>query len=72
MKKSILNIGTALNKAEQKQINGGMMLSGCASGSALYFLSGTSNCCAYPSSIFGEVCYGRVTNNYCNLGPKCS
>ena len=30
MKKQILNIGKALNKAEQKQVNGGTMLASCA------------------------------------------
>ena len=30
MRKSILNLGKALNKAEQKVINGGAMLASCA------------------------------------------
>ncbi|TYQ00338.1 hypothetical protein C7447_101950 [Tenacibaculum adriaticum] len=30
MKKQILNLGKALNKAEQKQVNGGTMLASCS------------------------------------------
>ena len=51
MKKSILNIGKALNKAEQKEINGGRRL---ASGPCS--CTQTSDCAPTPG-ICGEVCF---------------
>jgi len=69
MKKSILNLGKALNKTEQKQINGGVNPTGCAPGSPIYFQSGT--CCVFPSPTTGQNCWGQIVNNYCNYGPRC-
>ena len=73
MKKQILNIGKALKKGEQKQINGGGPgpITSCAPGSGIYIASEDHvNCCAYPDSS-GGVCYGSIVNNsYCSYVPS--
>ncbi|WP_028887795.1 hypothetical protein [Tenacibaculum ovolyticum] len=56
MKKSILNLGKALNKAEQKEVNGGIRFRSC---------TGTgSRCCVQTQ--WGQFCdAGRCTPNGC-------
>ena len=68
--KNLLKLGKALNKTEQKLVNGGMTRNACVFGSALYF-TGPGDCCAYPNSQDPFItCYGTVTNNFCNYNPN--
>ena len=66
MKKSILNIGKALNKAEQEQVNGG--LSGCPSGMCFgmpFFCQEGTNLCAVP--VRGNTCFRTHNGTVCCL-----
>ena len=66
MKKSILNIGEALNKTEQKQVTGGMRgPCPCTSTYTAY----PDGSCSYPA-LFpqGFVCFGEVNNGICCVG----
>ena len=68
MKKSILNIGKALNKAEQKSINGGGGKGPCPCTTNYTSLPGGGNFCSYPGSdpnFPGGVCLGTVVNGVC-------
>ncbi|MCT4699673.1 hypothetical protein [Tenacibaculum haliotis] len=61
MKKSILNLGKALNKVEQKTINGGGIITKCTNlGDFCDFVSGsgygTGTC--RSSFTFGLICIG--------------
>lgn len=56
MKKSILNLGKALNKSEQKETNGGVRP------------RGTSNSCSYTcSGTTATLSVASRSNNYCIL-----
>lgn len=57
MKKQILNIGKALNRVEQKQINGGGIFDLCAGTGTggLDFLG------------YSDACLGRVANTRCTI-----
>ncbi|PKH50664.1 hypothetical protein CXF68_08130 [Tenacibaculum sp. Bg11-29] len=56
MKKSILNLGKALNKAEQKEINGGIGFGSCTG-------SGSRCCVQTPRGQFCDA--GRCTRHGC-------
>jgi endonuclease III len=62
MKKQILNLGKALNKAEQKLVNGGKVLHGgyqcCnAYGSCGKCVTGSSeDCSSYGEGVYGQHC----------------
>ena len=65
MKKSILNLGKALNKVEQKQINGGRVLaqegeSGyqcCNAWGCGKCVTGSSrDCSSHGSEVYGQAC----------------
>ncbi|MEQ6125293.1 hypothetical protein AAON49_13880 [Pseudotenacibaculum sp. MALMAid0570] len=62
MKKSILNIGTALNKKEQKQINGGGPPIDVGSCATLSWCNSTCDgeciACISNGSITGFACFG--------------
>lgn len=67
MKKSLLNLGKALSKSEQKEIHGGIGGFDVCRCSSNYVLEGNSFECSYePKGGFpGARCYGRVQNNMC-------
>ena len=76
MKKSILNIGVILNKAEQKTINGGMFGGfdpcPCSGRYTVDWVDSKGEVCSYPTtltdSVFpGSRCSGRVKNGVCCL-----
>lgn len=64
MKKQILNIGTALNKAEQKKVQGGMFRDPCPCTAS--YTTHPDGSCSYPA-LFpqGFVCLGEVQNGLC-------
>ena len=67
MKKSILNLGKALNKAEQKEVNGGIGGSSCHRS---FLCADASDCtddgdlCAWQSYL-GTLRFGTVQNGLC-------
>ncbi|MDY8136932.1 hypothetical protein [Aquimarina sp. 2201CG5-10] len=76
MKKSLLNLGRALNRNEQQQINGGMSASfgtcGCSSDYVLDVADGgwsNGRECSYEPTgaggFPGARCYGKVENGMC-------
>ncbi|WP_299835800.1 hypothetical protein [uncultured Tenacibaculum sp.] len=72
MKKSILNLGKSLNKAEQQSISGGFGLKNpCPPSSNFVLEEGNNSCgraCSYPTSnpfFPGGRCYGSVVNDAC-------
>ncbi|MBA6156383.1 hypothetical protein H3Z83_07635 [Tenacibaculum sp. S7007] len=72
MKKSILNLGKALNKAEQKEVNGGKVFGPfCKSGACYsnnWVSAGNENgdVCAVLFG-YGDHCRGTINNNQCCL-----
>ncbi|MBA6156380.1 hypothetical protein H3Z83_07620 [Tenacibaculum sp. S7007] len=65
MKKSILNLGNALNKAEQKSINGGMFINPC-NGSSIYNDIGGGECTYTPKGMdTRKLCLGQISNGFC-------
>lgn len=64
MKKSILNLGEALNKAEQREINGGMgEICACTSN---YTQVSQHECTFTPRGGFpGALCSGVIVNGQC-------
>lgn len=56
MKKSILNLGSALNKVEQKEINGGMGATLCTH---CGYITPYKRTCIINGSIFVEDCIPR-------------
>ncbi|WP_299107115.1 hypothetical protein [uncultured Tenacibaculum sp.] len=64
MKKSILNLGTTLNKSEQKAVNGGMRR--CASLFFCAFNCDEGDPCAIPNGL-GGANRGTIVNGQCCL-----
>ena len=64
MKKSISNLGKALNKAEQKTINGGMSF--CFSRFFCAFDCSDGDRCAVPNGL-GGANMGTIVNGECCL-----
>ena len=64
MKKQILNIGKALNKAEQQQVLGGMFRDPCpCTGS---YTTHSDGSCSYPALFpIGFVCLGEIQGGLC-------
>ena len=81
MKKSILNLGKALNKADQKNINGGMLggfdpcppsLSFTLDGYFTRRDGSIGRTCSYPSTLAdtifpGSRCTGEVVGSVCHI-----
>ena len=68
--KKLVNLGKVLNKAAQKEINGGFgpTINACGGCSDLYVCPNfESNECAFINS-FGDICRGT----YSNGGPCCA
>ncbi|MBL4604876.1 MAG: hypothetical protein JKY02_04225 [Flavobacteriaceae bacterium] len=63
MKKTILNIGKALNKVEQRQVSGGMK-DPCPCSSS--YDANSDGSCSYPA-LFPEGfrCFGDIQNGLC-------
>ena len=64
MKKSILNLGKALNKAEQKNVNGGRRI--CSSLFFCAFNCEDGDACAVPNGL-GGANRGIIINGQCCL-----
>ncbi|WP_428742083.1 hypothetical protein [Tenacibaculum sp.] len=65
MKKSILNLGKALSKADQKQINGGDKLPNPCPCTGSYTDHGDGSC-TYPAKFpEGFVCLGEIQAGQC-------
>ena len=66
MKKSILNLGKILNKAEQKQINGGMglVLVSCHNLFLCQYDCSEGEVCAIPGRP-GNHIFGTIQNGLC-------
>lgn len=74
MKKALLNLGTVLNKSEQREINGGrggFVACGC---SADYRLEGANGACSFAANgtawgdpFPGGRCLGSIQNGLCCL-----
>ncbi len=76
MKKSILNLGNALNRAEQKLIHGGISSSfnpcPCSNSYTVDWVDSKGEVCSYPTTLAnstfpGSRCSGRVKNDVCCL-----
>ncbi|WP_299221175.1 hypothetical protein [uncultured Aquimarina sp.] len=76
MKKSLLNLGKALSKSEQKEISGGMLRGfeacGCTSNYVVEWVDSRGEVCSYAaagtsngSPFPGGRCLGRVQNGMC-------
>ncbi|MEQ6125286.1 hypothetical protein AAON49_13845 [Pseudotenacibaculum sp. MALMAid0570] len=63
MKKSILNIGKALNKAEQKQVNGGM--NGICDCTSNYTQVSQNECIFSPVGGGPFMCAGVIVDGQC-------
>lgn len=61
MKQSILKIGTALDRRQQKQINGGSAICPCTSN---YTQTSPNECQFRPKNGFG-MCVGVIVNGLC-------
>ncbi|MDX8553436.1 hypothetical protein MK851_07310 [Tenacibaculum sp. 1B UA] len=69
MKKSISNLGKTLNKVEQQQVQGGIVLNRCLSGTCYSnnWVSSDTHEGAVCAVLFGygEYCRGTINNGKC-------